>query len=344
MPVLRVVWPLRVMRLVRVLLALTILLAAPAALPMPARAQVGSLPPLSQIEPLPSGALAGPQQYEMPPAGPPLDYFDLDAWMAANTGPTIPRDDWSWQLLPDGIIYKAYLANPKESRLSTTVFWEQDDGQLWDSTLGGRVGIVRFGTDESAWPQGWQLDVEGAAEVRLDVEEERDVRSTDYRFGVPLTYGYGRHRLKLGYLHHCSHLGDEFIEAHPTFRHVNFVRDVITLGYAYYLTDNLRLYAEMGYAAYADVSKEWEFQFGADYSPAHPTGWRGAPFCAFHGHLREELDFSGNFVVQAGWAWRGDQSSHLLRTGLHYYNGLSSQYSFYQLFEQQLGIGLWYDY
>ena len=30
--------------------------------------------------------------------------------------------------------------------------------------------------------------------------------------------------------------------------------------------------------------------------------------------------------------------------GLHYYNGYSNQFSFYHVFEQQIGFGLWYDY
>jgi hypothetical protein len=87
-----------------------------------------------QLEPL-SPAQASPEE------GPPLDYFDLDAWMSGAAGPTVPRDDWAWQILPDGIIYKAYLANPKESRLGTQIFSQKGDGALWDSTLGGRVDL-----------------------------------------------------------------------------------------------------------------------------------------------------------------------------------------------------------
>jgi hypothetical protein len=277
--------------------------------------------------------------------GPPLDYFDLDAWMlGSDANPLAPRSDWRWQLLPDGIPYKAYLANPKESRLGTQVFNLKGDGAMWDSTLGGRVGLLRYGTDDPAWPQGWQFDVEGSAQVRLDPDENLDLRSVDYRIGAPLTYAYGRHRIKFGYYHLCSHLGDEFIAAHPSFTHLNFVRDTITVGYAYYLTENLRLYSELGWAFHTDISQPWEFQFGLDYSPARATGLAGAPFFALHGHLRQELNYSGNFVLQAGWAWRGANSSHLLRTGLHYYNGLSDQYSFFRNFEQQIGAGLWYDY
>jgi hypothetical protein len=125
---------------------------------------------------------------------------------------------------------------------------------------------------------------------------------------------------------------------------VNFVRDALSLGYAYFLSENLRVYGELGWAFRDDVSKEWDMMFGVEYAPARPTGVRGAPFFAVHGHLREELNYGGNLVVQAGWAWRADRSSHLLRTGLHYYNGASDQYSFYRSFEQQIGAGVWYDY
>lgn len=62
-------------------------------------------------------------------------------------------------------------------------------------------------------------------------------------------------------------------------------------------------------------------------------------------HLREELDFGGNVSLQAGWAWKAEEASAgTLRTGLHYYNGGSPQYSFYQESEQQLGWGIWYDF
>jgi hypothetical protein len=315
-----------------------IALVAAAMASMVASAQVLPPPPPSAFfEPLPPA--------EVGEVGPPVDFFDLDAWMAGSDwNPLAPRDDWRWQILPDGIMYRAYLANPKESRLGTQIFNSTGNGAFWDSTLGGRVGLIRYGTNDPAWPQGWQFDVEGSAQVRLDPDENLDLRSVDYRVGTPLTYAYGRHRLKFGYYHLCSHMGDEFLIAHPNFTHLNFVRDALTLGYAYFVTENVRIYSELGYAFHDDVSKEWELMFGFEYAPARPTGIQGAPFFAVHGHLREELNYSGNLVVQAGWAWRGANSSHLLRTGFHYYNGLSDQYSFYRNFEQQIGGGLWYDF
>jgi hypothetical protein len=194
------------------------------------------------------------------------------------------------------------------------------------------------------FPQGFQIDAECAATVRLDVDSEVDVRATDYRAGVPFTFGYGCHQTKFAYYHMSSHLGDEFVIQNPDFPRLNWSRDALVLGHSIYLTETLRIYAEAGWAFYTDVSKPWEFQFGVDWAPNAPTGFHGAPFLAVNGHLRQEVDYGGNFSVMAGWAWMSDRDRHLLRLGAHYYNGKSNQMSFYDDFEEQIGVGLWYDF
>lgn len=260
---------------------------------------------------------------------------------------TAPSDEpWDWQILPTGIVYKSYLASQKDSRFATQFnhIPERDDHTFWEPTLGARVGLLRFGDQNPVLPQGFQIDAEGSAQTRLNLSDDVDVTSVDFRGGLPLTYGYGPWRLKFGYYHLSSHLGDEFLLKNPNYPRLNFARDVLILGGAYHLTDDLRIYAEIGWAFYTDVSEPWEVQFGIDYAPTAPTGIRGAPFFAINGHLRQELDFSGNFTVQAGWAWRSAQNGSLLRMGGQYFNGASWQYSFYNHFEQQLGLGVWYDF
>ena len=117
------------------------------------------------------------------------------------------------------------------------------------------------------------------------------------------------------------------------------------LGGSYYLTVDLRLYAEAGWAFYSDGGSDpWEFQFGIDYSPVLPQFGRGAPFVALNGHLREDVDFGGNFVAQLGWQWRGKLTERLFRVGLHYLTGPSPQFQFFRDSEEQLGIGVWYDF
>ena len=73
------------------------------------------------------------------------------------------QESWRWQLLPTGLMYKSYLAGNREPRLGSQLVYERNHGWLWDATVGGRVGILRYGTENELWPQGWQLDIEGAA-------------------------------------------------------------------------------------------------------------------------------------------------------------------------------------
>ncbi|MEX2140109.1 MAG: DUF1207 domain-containing protein [Pirellulales bacterium] len=253
-------------------------------------------------------------------------------------------DVWDWQALPDGLIYRSYLAGFKESRMHS--LWAHDDdlGWVWDIALGGRVGIFRYGNHDNAMPDGWQLDLEGAAFPRLDPEEERDLVAVDFRAGVPVTFGAGPHRSKLAYYHLSSHLGDEFLLSNPTVTRYNYSRDVLVLGQSYYLNPDWRIYGEAGWAFYSDVSGEWELQFGVDYSPLIDTGFHGSPFAALNAHLREEVEFGGNLVAQLGWQWRQAASGHLFRFGVEYFNGKSDQFEFFDRYENKIGLALWYDY
>ncbi|NIL96076.1 MAG: DUF1207 domain-containing protein [Planctomycetales bacterium] len=316
---------------------------------MPATCLVLKAPALAQV------VEGEPFVVVEPPAG--VESFDLDAWLAGRTpgthsvgswpdgcGICLPRGSgpWFWQMAPTGILYKSYLASVREPRLGTVLARDLGQGALWESTLGARIGLLRFGTAGDGWANGFQIDAEGAALLRLD--SNRDLKSTDFRGGIPLTYQEGRYSTKLAYYHLSSHLGDEFLLRTGAQR-INYVRDVLVWGHSWQGTDWLRVYFELGYAFYTeDGSQPWELQFGIELSQLQPTGNCGAPFLACNAHLREEVDFGGNFVARAGWQWRRQYRGPLLRIGAHYYNGKSSQYQFFDRFEQQLGVGAWYDF
>ena len=273
---------------------------------------------------------------------------------------------WCWQLLPNNLIYTSYLAGPKEPRLATVWYDDtgpspipgrggEENGWLWDSTLGGRVSVLRYGSNTELHPQGFEMQLEGAAFVRLDPGDDRDLRSADYRFGIPLVYGIGRWQTKLAYYHNSAHIGDEFLIKYKNFDRVNYVRDVIVFGNSYYMYDWLRLYGEVGWSFFnAGGSKPWEFQFGTELIQARPTGIRGAPFFAVNGMTRQELNWGGNVCTQVGWAWRGYQSEKLFRIGFEYLYGSDPQYEFTKtdratgqitaLNQNRAGIGMWYDY
>jgi hypothetical protein len=297
----------------------------------------------------------------LPQLGPLLEDAEVVEPVEALDGPIIDLTDegpdasyvpmysyggqpYELQMMPQGLIYRSYMAGAKESRFRS-VWHEEDSGHdIWDITLGGNVGLLRYGTHGDVRPEGVQLGIEGAGLVRLDRDSNIDVAATDYRFGIPLTWGDSIYQVKFAYYHLSSHVGDEFLLGNPTFDRLNYSRDTLVWGHSLYPTEWLRLYAEIGYAFYVDVCEPWELQFGVDYGPNGRTGARGAPFAAFNGHMREEVDFGGNFVVQAGWAWRRGPATGMYRVGVEYYNGKDDQFSFFDQSVEKIGLGMWYDY
>ncbi len=268
---------------------------------------------------------------------------DAASWFASEPLMAWPTGAMGWEALPTDTIYPFYLGDLKSSRLSG--IWSGGDEQLVDAKLGGRFGLLRFNRgQEGPFLRGTQVDVEGSGQLRLAPSENMDLRSVDFRAGVPVSFGFGRFHTRVGYYHLSSHVGDEFLLRRPDFNRLNFSRDVLYLGAGYWLTPQTRVYGETGWAFYSDVSKEWEFMFGIERAPRFATGLAGGLFYAAHAHLREELNYSGHFTGQIGWAWRRDERSGLLRIGLDYFNGKSRQYSFFREHEQQLGFGVWYDF
>ena len=327
--------------------------------------------------PAPSGRLDGTptlteQPWPLPPTRPDGPVFapeplrPFEDGVAGSYGNTLedyavvrgndlwaPRP-WSWHFLPTNLIYTSYLAGPKEPRLATVWYDDTDpdplapaiqNGWLWDMTVGARVSLLRYGTNTVLHPQGFEVQVEGAGFVRLDPQDEVDLRSSDYRFGIPLVYGVGRWQTKLAYYHLSAHMGDEAMLKHPDFTRVNYLRDAMVWGNSYYLFDWMRIYGEVGYAFNRSGGAEpWEFQYGTELIQARPTGPSGAPFLAINGMSRQELDWGGNVCVQVGWAWRGRLSERLLRTGFEYLQGCDPQYQFVLYNQNRCGIGIWYDF
>ena len=277
---------------------------------------------------------------------------------AENPQPLVPRRDHfdpgfpqdadaedTWQVMPSGLMYRSYLAGEKESRMGT--FWAHDQTgrTVWENTLGGRLGLLRYGTSGANRPQGWQLDFEGAALSRvLPGTDSTMLEATDYRAGLQSTWATDKWHVKTGYYHLSSHLGDEFQLANPLVHRFNYVRDSAVLGVTYDIHSDWQTYGEIAYALGAeDGAEPFEFQYGLQYSPL-VFGLRGAPFAAVNGHTRQDFDWITSVNCQTGWQWRGTDSQHLWRIGMQYYSGPSLQYSFPGRTDHLLGAGMWFDF
>lgn len=314
-----------------------------------------SASPLDQGPPLPAYGGAQPQSAEEVPAWTPYGTGTITNGPANDGAVSEPcydcpptgfegcDDEWCFQVMPKSLIWHSYLAGPWEPRFASVWSSEKTEGWLWDIGLGGRVGICRWGSKDCAQPNGWEIQMEGAAFPRLDPELAVDLIATDYRFGVPLVYGNGAYQMKFGFYHISSHLGDEYMENTGAPR-INFGRNALAWGHSYYWTPDLRLYGELDWAWDCEYSEPLYMQFGFDWVPILSSRSHCTPFVAMNCQLREELDFSGSFVAQAGIAWRNGADRRMFRVGIQYYTGGNQQFEFYQNNEEKVGLGLWYDY
>jgi uncharacterized protein DUF1207 len=254
------------------------------------------------------------------------------------------EDAYEWQVMPVGLMYKAYLAGEKESRMSSV--WLSSPGRhglVWENTLGGHVGLLRYGNRDAINPEGWQLDLEGAAMPRVDTGNNDDLEAVDFRAGFLSTWRKGPNAYKAGYYHLSSHAGDEFLLRVPTYHRLNYVRDSLIVGWTRFLTQNAQAYGEFAYAFNAeDGAQPIELQYGLQYSPM-VFGLRGAPFAAINGHTRQDFGWVTSVNITAGWQWRG-YSNHLWRFGMQYYKGPALQWEFAGQRETLTGAGMWMDY
>jgi hypothetical protein len=247
------------------------------------------------------------------------------------------------QVLPDGLIYHPYLAGPKESRTGIQFFSTDEGGSAWYGTVGGYIGLLRYGTDDEYRPVGIQFDVEGSTHYRSIGSDLFEFESSDVRIGFPLSIGWGGQETKLALYFLRTEPRRTLSEWRREQPERIFERQAIVLGHSIHLSENLRLYGEVGYAFKTDLNGEWELQFGTEYAPVLPTRIWGAPFAAANVYLLENEDFGGNLTLQAGWSWRG-KNARLLRLGLFYSNGLSNIFDAQDRNEQQFGFGLWHDF
>lgn len=261
--------------------------------------------------------------------------------------PAAPPDVASsrWHILPLGLLYDPYVAGEKEPRLSWSILEEGPRGRIWDATVGTRIGLLRHGTSAVTGAQGWQLDMDGAAMVRLTPEDDNAVESVDYRVGFWATRRRGPLAVKAGYYHLSSHLGDEFLLKYPEVIRIDYARDAAVAGVMFDVTPALQTYAEAGYAFIRHGGAEpIELQIGAQYTPARYPGARGAPVAAVNLHWREDLDFRTSVNAVVAWGWHSRETGHRVRIGLQAFTGRSMQYSNFSLSERLIGIGAWFDY
>jgi len=260
--------------------------------------------------------------------------------------PRIEPQEWDIELLPDRVLYRPYLADPRQSRSGTKVQFpvRTDNGDIKiENTLGGFRPLALW-TDPHDPHQEMQLLLEAAVFSRFDIQEGWDMDAADYRFGFPFVYRDGDLALKVHLWHLTSHLGDEFISREGRKRDSYHLNEM-SLGASLQVSPEWRVYAEVGFGVYTGPETDsGRAQVGAEWIG---PSWKGriGPFLAMDLQTRNEIGWGWNAAVMTGILVRpknpGGASFRFLA---EYYRGHDQQTQFKSDLEHYYAFGVAADF
>lgn len=261
---------------------------------------------------------------------------------------TPPRaDEWVLELLPDRVLYRPYLADPRQSRTGTKVAFpigNDNEGNIKiENTLGGYRPIALW-TNPANPQEEAELVIEAAVFSRFDISESWDLDAADYRFGFPFIYRIDDVAMKVHVYHITSHLGDEFITREGGDRD-SYHLDEVSAGFSWPYEGPLRIYAELGAGFYTGPDTEsGRAQLGAEWVGA-PIVPRIAPFVALDLQTRNEIGWGWNGTVQGGlMILPKTGKGHGLRGSVEYYRGHDQQTQFKSQLEHYYAFGIAADF
>ncbi|WP_419193614.1 DUF1207 domain-containing protein [Kolteria novifilia] len=270
--------------------------------------------------------------------GPPLceTYSDADACSLLWSRPL--RCDF----LPTGLLWQPPMANQRAPRMYGK-FNNANDENTIDTAIGGEFGLIRFAPEGTVF-EGIQLD--GFAAVFTRFNEQRLLKTSDFRAGIPLTYAKGNWQAKISYEHTSTHMGDEYYEKTGRLQ-VPHVRDEIVFGLSYRFWNQLRLYGQAGFSFITSDEIEGKidrYDWGLEWAKQRSTGLKGQPFAAFDMDVRSDQEYTANLTFQIGWMWMKMRNRHAARIALEVYSGKSPYGQFYQDNDDYIGAAFMYDW
>lgn len=161
-------------------------------------------------------------------------------------------------------LFRPFMADPRQ--LTYSVGWRFNDNaatkNIIDVSFADSFPIYRRC---HVWPWNGQLqiDLEGGLWAIFDpCYESAPLINADYFIAVPITYAINCWQFRLRGFHISSHIGDEFLLNHPHFDRRNPSAEYLDFFISHDLTEEIRLYAGLGWVVMQDPS----FKFHKFYS------------------------------------------------------------------------------
>lgn len=251
-------------------------------------------------------------------------------------------------LFPEGPLFYAPLASPKEPRTHVTWLRLKLPGESFN------VGSVGFGDSFGLvrWPgwgaaDAWQFGISGAVLAQFNLDSDSmDLVNADYIIGLPLSYRNGPWSARARLFHQSSHLGDEFLlspqrpELKQTRINLSFETIELLGGWEW---EDIRLTAGPSYILHTDSPlKRNSVQGGIDYLSTKPVYKPTMHlFASVLCHAWEETDWNPDVNAKAGINIRSPYTEkRAVQIFGEYYNGNLPFGQFYKLRAEYYGAGV----
>jgi hypothetical protein len=253
---------------------------------------------------------------------------------------------WNLELIPEGNLYRPYLADPRQSRTGTKVSLpvKPAQGHVKIENCLGSTRPLALWKDPRNPDEAADLSIEVAVFSRFDIQEGWDMDAADYRFGFPFAYRRGDVTMKMHLWHTTSHLGDEYMTRVPERYRDSYHNDELSWGLSWQATPMLRFYGELGYGIYTgpDTDKG-RAQLGMEYVGGGPAE-KTHPYLAVDLSTRKEIDWDWNLCAQLGIILRSKPDVSGFRFLAEYYRGHDQQTQFKSDREHYLALGVATDF
>ena len=209
-------------------------------------------------------------------------------------------------LFPEGPLFYAPLASPKEPRTHVTWLRLNLPGEsinVGSVGFGDSFGLVRW----PGWGEtdAWQLDLSGAGLAQFNLDSDSmDLVNADYIIGLPISYRNGPWSARGRVFHQSSHLGDEFLlpqspELKQTRLNLSFETVELLGGWEW---ESIRLSAGPSYILHSDTPlKRYSVQGGIDYLRTKPVYTPSMHlFASVLCHAWEETGWNPDVNAKAG--------------------------------------------
>lgn len=261
-------------------------------------------------------------------------------------------------IFPSDDVFRPLLADPKQPQLFA--MWQSTQSRLERTNT--NIGAIGIGENFGFYTRrdgcnGWQISLLTGIFAQFDLgTPNAELINVDFNVGIPITWRQGNWSTRLRFYHQSSHLGDEFLGAHPGFQSMGLQFEEVDMIVSYDVQKWIRLYGggammvnrqpstinrftgQWGFESRTPIPLGETYAFGLLSSPIRFTPLLTADFKSV-----EQQDWHINSNLLMGFDLSRPGSYKRFRILFNYYHGYNPYGQFfYSQKTESYGIGAYF--